>query len=166
MKFAEQICDVLLNENETEDFVSGFYSNQYSEKLSAKQLKTWRTSSNARDLISVLSSLKAPKRCFVEIACLCAEHVLPVFEKSHPNDKRPRQAIEAARNYISNGSGTAARAATARAAAGAAAWAAAWAAASDAALAALAAAWDAAGAAEQEWQKERLLEMMKGIVSH
>jgi hypothetical protein len=29
----------------------------------------------------------------------CAEHVLPFFEKKYPRDKRPRQAIEAARAW-------------------------------------------------------------------
>ncbi len=30
----------------------------------------------------------------------CAEHVLPFFEKKHPKDDRPRQAIEAARAWV------------------------------------------------------------------
>jgi hypothetical protein len=86
-------------------------------------------------------------------ACDCAERVLPLFEKDHPNDNRPRAAIETARRFA-NGQATweeldAARAAVAAAwaawdAARAAAWAAAWDAAWDAAKAA---AWDAAGAA-------------------
>lgn len=32
-----------------------------------------------------------------EYACRCAEHVLPIFEKQFPEDKRPREAIEVAR---------------------------------------------------------------------
>ncbi len=90
----------------------------------------------------------------------CAEHVLPIFEEQYPSDDRPRKAIEAARAFARGeidaaagaAAGAAARAA-ARAAAGAAAGAAAWA-------AARAAAWDAAGAAEQEWQRKRLLEYL------
>jgi hypothetical protein len=35
-----------------------------------------------------------------EIACSLAEIVLPIFEKRYPEDKRPREAIEAARAYI------------------------------------------------------------------
>ena len=78
-----------------------------------------------------------------------AEAVLPIFEKEHPDDDRPRKAIEAARKYA-NGEITAKE----RAAAWDAASDAAWAAASDAAWAAAraaeraaawAAAWDAAG---------------------
>jgi hypothetical protein len=82
----------------------------------------------------------------------CAERALHIFERDHPNDDRPRKAIEAARLFaegkIDAAAGAAARAA-AWAAAGAAARAAAWAAARDAAWAAArdaawAAAWDAA----------------------
>jgi hypothetical protein len=96
-------------------------------------------------------------------ACDCAERVLPVFERVHPNDNRPREAVETARRFA-NCRATATELAAARAAARDAAWApardaawaAAWAAAGDAAGAAAgdaaraaagAAAWDAAGAA-------------------
>ena len=105
----------------------------------------------------------------------CAEHVLPIFEKYHPKDTCPRDAIAVARRFA-NGEATrdeldaawaAARAAArdaARDAAGAAArdaacaagWAAAWAAAGAAAgAAARAAAWAAGWAAEIEWQAQR-----------
>ena len=33
-------------------------------------------------------------------AASCAQHVLYIFEKRHPNDLRPRKAIQAARDYI------------------------------------------------------------------
>ena len=89
----------------------------------------------------------------VALALFAAESVLELFEKQYPEDKRPRQAIEAARVWLKDPSEEnkdAARAAARAAAwaAGAAAWAAedaAWAA-RDAAWAAGAAAW-AAGAA-------------------
>jgi len=68
----------------------------------------------------------------------CAEHVLPIFEKEHPNDDRPRKAIEAARKYANGKIGAAAGAA------------------------ARAAAWDAAGAAEKKWQTTRLMEYLEG----
>jgi len=32
----------------------------------------------------------------VRLAVFCARHVLPLFEAKHPNDRRPRKAIEAA----------------------------------------------------------------------
>ena len=107
----------------------------------------------------------------------CAAHVLPIFEKAYPNDKRPREAINAARAYARNPSeaNRDRRAAAwnaawnaAGAATGAAAGAAAWAAARDATgaaarAAARDAAWDATGAAawdatwaERAWQATRL----------
>jgi hypothetical protein len=89
-----------------------------------------------------------------------AEAVLPIFEKEYPDDKRPRLAIKAARDFA-NGKITAqerdAATAAARPAAGdaaldaaRAAWDAAWDAAGVAARAAWAAAWDAATAAERD----------------
>ena len=74
-----------------------------------------------------------------------AEAVLPIFEKKHLDDKRPRLAIEAARKFangeITDQARAAARDALGDAAAGAAAGAASWA-------ASWAAAWDAARAAQ------------------
>ena len=104
----------------------------------------------------------------------CAAHVLPLFERVHPGDVRPRIAIEAARAaraaaWVAAGgvaedaawdAATAAAESAARHAAFAAARAAegvAWDAATAAAeSAAEAAAWDGAGAAERAWQVERL----------
>jgi hypothetical protein len=118
-------------------------------------------------------------------ACDCAERVLPLFEKDHPNDNRPRAAIETARRFA-NGQATweeldatwaavaaawaawdAARDA-ARAAAGAAARDAAWAAAGAAAWAAAgaaagAAARDAAWDGARAWQADRLLVHYGGL---
>jgi len=56
---------------------------------------------------------KAKLRLFV---CDIAEHVLPVFEREHPNDKRPRLALEVARLYV-NGRTTKKKLETAAAAA-------------------------------------------------
>jgi hypothetical protein len=115
----------------------------------------------------------------------CAEHVRHLFETERPKDARPRKAIEAARAYANGeidaaawaAAGAAARGAAraaargaARDAAGAAAWAAAgaaaWAAAGAAARAAARgaardAARDAAGAAERQWQYQRLLHYLE-----
>ena len=87
-------------------------------------------------------------------ACDCAERVLPVFERSYPNDSRPRDAIETARRFA-NSQATA----EALAAAWGAARDAAWGAARDAAWGA---AWGAAWAAERKWQVERLTEYLRG----
>jgi hypothetical protein len=113
----------------------------------------------------------------------CAEQVLPIFEKHHPGDDRPRKAIEAARAFA-HGETSAAAAAWAAAsdaasdAAAAAAWAAssaaasgaAWADASDAASAAYSAAtWAATRAASRAasdaakyWQLKRLQQYLDG----
>ena len=79
----------------------------------------------------------------------CAESVLHIFESEYPDDKRPRLAIHAARDFANGLTGHAvseAASEAASAAASAAVWAAASAAASAAAWAA-AAAWGAASAA-------------------
>ena len=93
-------------------------------------------------------------------ACDCAEHVLPLFEKRHPDDKRPRKAIEIARRFA-DGEATKEELAAAEAAAGTAARYAAEAAAGTAAgAAAWAAARAAAWAAERTWQTDKLFESL------
>ena len=123
----------------------------------------------------------------------CAERVLHLFEKQFPEDKRPREAIQAARDFANgkisqdqlDAAGIAAYAAyaayAARTAAGTAAYAAgaagaaAWDAAGAAAYAAGAAgaaawdaagaaAWDAAGAAENKWQTQKLKEYLEKTI--
>ena len=107
-------------------------------------------------------------------ACDCAERVLPIYEKKHFDDKRPRKAILAARKYA-NGKINKRELAAARAAAGDAArdaawdaaWAAAWAATRDAAgdaawAVARAAAGDAARDVERAWQTKRLMQILEG----
>ena len=41
-----------------------------------------------------------PKRELHLYACFCAEQVLHIFEKEYPDDKRPREAIEAKRLWL------------------------------------------------------------------
>ncbi len=100
----------------------------------------------------------------------CAEHVLHVFEKKYPDDKRPRTAIGVVRKFT-RGQATGEELDAARVAAwdavGGAAWVAARAAARAAAWdAAWAAAWDATWAVardvERKWQRKRLMEYLKG----
>jgi len=99
------------------------------------------------------------KKIFVEYAIKCAYRILKNYEKQYPEDKRPRQAINAAKAVLRNPSEENIKAAESaawatesatRAAVGA-AWAVAWAAARAAAWAA----W-AAESAEVEWQKKTL----------
>lgn len=109
------------------------------------------------DAIWALRSLEGSDREIRLFACDCAERSLPIFAERHPDDKRPRNAIEVARRYA-NGEATEQELAAAGAAAwdavGAAAWAAAWDAAGAARAAAGAAARAAAGAGERAEQKE------------
>src|SRR3990167_3953982 len=41
-----------------------------------------------------------PKEVFQKFAIYCVESVLPLFEAKYPDDKRPREAIAAAKAYI------------------------------------------------------------------
>ena len=61
----------------------------------------------------------------IRYAVFAAEQVIEIFEKKYPEDKRPRQAIEAAKAVLATDDGETRAAARA---AGDAAWAAAWAA--------------------------------------
>ena len=66
-------------------------------------------------------------------ACDCATHVLPIFEKRYPDDKRPRECIEIAHRFALG----------------------------EADCEELAAARDAARDAERKWQVRRLLKLLK-----
>ena len=58
------------------------------------------------DTFWVLMRLKLINECMQDLqlfACDCAERVLPIFEASFPDDKRPRDAINTARRYIAGG---------------------------------------------------------------
>ena len=103
----------------------------------------------------------------VSYAVFAAEQVIDIYEKKYPDDKRPREAIEAAKKCIGlkGDAAWAARAAgDAARAAGDAAWAAgaaAWAAAGAAAWAAAGAAWAAAEAAGAAAQKQIQLKILE-----
>ena len=68
----------------------------------------------------IIRAWKWQKRNSIELAIFCAELVLPNFEREHPDDKRPRLAIEAAKKVLFKDT------ARNRKAAGSAAWSAAW----------------------------------------
>ena len=137
------------------------------------------------DLDTLIECYKTDPRMthtkWVEWAVLCAERVLPNYEAKHPDDTRPREAINAARRWAANPTvknRKAARAAYAAAyaadaaayatyAADAAAYTADAADAADAAAytadaAAYAAADAAAYAVERQWQAFRLMDVYHG----
>jgi hypothetical protein len=80
-------------------------------------------------------TIEPSENLLTEFACRCAEHVLHYFEDKYPDDKRPRLAIEVARNCSTNKS---LAAGAAEDAAGAAAW-----------------------SAENEWQTKTLLNLLQ-----
>jgi hypothetical protein len=90
----------------------------------------------------VLRAWNWTKECSVEMAIFAAESVIAIYESRYPNDNRPRNAINAAKNWLANPAVAAARDAAVAAARDAAV-----AAARDAAVAA---AW-AVGASAAAW---------------
>lgn len=110
-------------------------------------------------------------------ACDCAERVLPLYEKEHPKDNRPRETIRISRLFA-NGEATKEQLAAAWDAASRVdidAWRNTW----SAALAARATAWPDAWAAswdatwyaraatryydEREWQKQRFIQLLQEV---
>ena len=148
---------------------------QFAEACGFDFAKIYDTCDRGDWLIWLLRKANAiDKPQSVLLACECAEHVLAIlYEKKYPKDKRPRLAIEAARNWANRpneknrkAAAYAAAAADAAAADAAAAYAAAAYAAyaaADAAYAAADAAADAAYAAkssEHKWQANKIREII------
>ena len=71
-----------------------------SRKFNIVQI--WNTCERGDWLIWLLQNTNAwkDKAQKVEVAVACAEHVLVIFENKYSDDKRPRQAIEAAKLWI------------------------------------------------------------------
>jgi hypothetical protein len=59
------------------------------------------TLSQLENLKSRIKASQDPKEK-ISLAIQCAEKVLFIFEEKYPEDKRPRQAIEAAKKYLAN----------------------------------------------------------------
>lgn len=80
-------------------------------------------SNNVDDFLWVLSRAcgQEGERLCHELACDFAEHVLPLWDKHYPNDKRPHEAIAAKRRWL-KGEITSEELAVARAASRDAAW--------------------------------------------
>ena len=97
----------------------------------------------------------------VQWAAECARRVLKHYEDRHPEDKRPREAIQAALKWAKDPTETNHDAAYAAAKAAYAAYAAAAAAAANAAYAGAAAYAAASHKKEREWQSDRLLQLLK-----
>ena len=64
-------------------------------------LLTILESNGAADMLWALrTTLQDSKRIATQLAIAFAEEVLPIFEKQYPNDRRPRLAIQAAKDYL------------------------------------------------------------------
>lgn len=88
------------------------------------------------------------KKNSVRLAIFAAEQVIDIYEKKHPTDKRPREAIEAAKAYVKNPTEENRRAERAAARA---AWVGAW-------------AWAWAGAAARAWTWARAAGAVKNLI--
>ena len=111
--------------------------------------------------MKIVKAWKWQKEDSVALAIFCAELVIDIFEKEYPDDKRPREAIKAAKKWLKNPTEKNRAAADAADAADA-AWAAAWAA-RDAAWAAWAArdaveaaTWTAITTKIENWMVKRI----------
>lgn len=115
----------------------------------------------------IIRAYRWTKKDSVKLAVYVAELVLPIFEKEYPNDKRPREAIDAVKKYLKTGSRKGLdRAARAARAAADAAWVAAGVAAWVAAGATADAAWAAAGATavDAAWAAARVARAARAAI--
>jgi hypothetical protein len=102
-------------------------------------------SNGLEDALWALRAVDGHDREIRLLACDFAEHVLPIYEREYPNDRRVRTCIAVARRYATGDATHEAWAARD------AAWAAAW------------AATGTAGTAEFPWQEAKLREMLAAV---
>src|SRR3990167_5046462 len=105
------------------------FSYVQGEVLAEVETKGKRLKDNDKtcnESIRLVRAWKWTKKDSLSLAIYAAEKVLHIFEKEYPEDKRPREAIEAAKKVLFKDTkeNRDAAGAAARAAAGAAAWAA------------------------------------------
>ena len=63
------------------------------------ELRTILESNGINDTIWAFRAVDGKDKEIRLFAADCADMVLPIYEKQHPNDDRPRKAIQAARDY-------------------------------------------------------------------
>jgi hypothetical protein len=79
-------------------YFSGVGRKSYdSKKLLGLAIKLGRY----RDARTVISKLMTAEQC-IEWSIYCAESVLHIFEDAYPDDKRPCESIEAAKQYLAD----------------------------------------------------------------
>ena len=75
----------------------------FAESCNFDAVKIWNTCPRGDWMIWLLLQTQSlDKQTSVKLACLCAEHVLSIYESKYPDDKRPRLAIEAAKAWADN----------------------------------------------------------------
>ena len=75
----------------------------FAESCNFDAVKIWNTCPSGDWMIWLLrrtNTITKPQS--VTVAVMCAEHVLDIFEKKYPGDKRPRQAIDVAKTWLAN----------------------------------------------------------------
>jgi hypothetical protein len=77
------------------EFVRSYTTDKYGEEIAA-----WSGATLPEDLIDVLKDLKVPQIAYAEISAALSEAVLPIFEKEHPDDPEPRQAIGIIKSWL------------------------------------------------------------------
>ena len=75
----------------------------FAESCNFDAVKIWNTCPRGDWMIWLLLQTQSiDRQTSVKLACLCAEHVLSIYESKYPDDKRPRLAIEAAQAWADN----------------------------------------------------------------
>ena len=98
--------------------ISDAFSYVHGEILAKVKVKGKSETQDDKDCwtdMCVIETLKWQKRDSVALAIYAAELCIGKFEEKYPDDKRPRQAIEAAKHWLVNPSSTANAAADAAA---------------------------------------------------
>ena len=116
----------------------GFVNMEVLAKVEVRGKSIIQDDKECWEEMRLVKTYKWTKKDSVSLAIFAAELVLPNFEKQYPNDKRPREAIEAAKKVLKNNCKKN-RDVAARSAAAESAWSAAWSAAESAESAAMSA---------------------------
>ena len=77
----------------------------FNNSAELKDIINFAIDKNKKELLQHANWLivrKMTHRQKIQYAIFAAEQVLHIFEKKYPEDKRPRQAIEAAKSYLKN----------------------------------------------------------------
>jgi len=75
----------------------------FADQCDFDAVKIWNTCPRGDWMIWLLRKTQSiDKQTSVKLACLCAEHVLSIYESKYPDDTHPRLAIESAKAWADN----------------------------------------------------------------